>query len=66
MKDKKKPYKPFPLGTVRGPFRCGHGNFITGHNQGVQFCVNDETNGWHYFIGKFTEEGKLRRAAFGR
>ena len=55
-------YKPFPVGTVRGPYKCGYGNAITGHNQGVQFLVKT-FNGWKPFIDKFTEEGKLKRKA---
>jgi len=57
-------YKPFPVGTIRGPYKCGMGNFIMGHNQGVQFLVKMPGRGyWKPFIAKFTEEGKLRREA---
>ncbi len=55
-------YVTFPVGTVRGPFTCGKGGFITGHNRGVQFCVQTPT-GWVYFIENAWEEGKARERA---
>jgi len=53
-------FKPFPVGTVRGPFTCGFNNQ---HNGGVQFAVKDSDGCWLYFIRKFNEEGECRRDA---
>ena len=55
-------FKPFPIATVRGPYTCGYGNIITGHDQGVQFCVQTK-KGWVYFIQKFTNEAKAKKDA---
>lgn len=52
-------YKPFPVGTVRGPYTCGKGNDPAG---GVQFTVKGE-NGWFYFIESFKDEKKCREKA---
>ncbi len=39
-------YKPFPIGTIRGPYTCGLANDPRG---GIQYTVKGE-NGWVYFI----------------
>lgn len=39
-------YKPFPIGTIRGPYTCGLANDPSG---GIQYTVKGE-NGWVYFI----------------
>ena len=52
-------FKPFPIGTLRGPYTCGKGNDPTG---GVQFCVNTP-NGWVYFIEGKRDIVKCRKDA---
>lgn len=52
-------FKPFPPGTVRGPYTCGIGNNDKG---GTQFMVQTK-NGWVPFIGKRTEAGDVERKA---
>ncbi len=54
-------FKPFPPGTVRGPFTCGKGNDPTG---GVEFIVQTR-RGWVPFVGARNEEAIARRAAEG-
>lgn len=46
-KEPKPAWKPFPVGTIRGPFTCGKGNDPTG---GVQFCVKNQSGSWEYVI----------------
>lgn len=56
----KKPFVPFPVGTVRGPYSCGMGNDPAG---GVQFLVQGK-GGWVPFIGKaIVEENETRKRA---
>jgi len=52
-------FKPFTLGTVRGPYTCGKGTDPKG---GVQFLVQTSL-GWVPFIEKFSEEAKCRKRA---
>ncbi len=55
----KKPFVPFPVGTVRGPFSCGKGTDPKG---GVQFCVQT-SRGWVYFIEAAKDEAKAEHSA---
>jgi hypothetical protein len=48
-------FKPFPPGTVRGPFICGKG---TKHDGGIQYAVKCLDGSWRYFIKANTYEGK--------
>jgi len=52
-------FKPFPPGTIRGPFVCGKGTDPRG---GVQFAVHG-LNGWLYYIAKITDEKSARDQA---
>lgn len=56
---KKPDFKPFPPGTVRGPFTCGKGTDPRG---GVQFCVQTH-NGWVYFIKAANERSTAESEA---
>lgn len=53
-------FKPFPPGTVRGPFTCGLG---TKHDGGVQFAVKCRGGCWAYSIGPKGTEAAVRAAA---
>lgn len=56
---KKTEFKPFPPGTVRGPYECGKGNDPKG---GVQFLVQGR-NGWVPFIEARKDESACRQRA---
>lgn len=62
------PYVPLPIGTLRGPFKCGIGHDRYGreamlHDQGVQFCVRTASGSWAYFTTHFTKEAQIRKQA---
>lgn len=64
----KPPYVPPPIGTIRGPFRCGighdrHGREAMLPDQGLQFCVRAPGGDWVYFIEHFTKEAEIRKQA---
>lgn len=59
MKTDKKPFIPFPPGTVRGPYICGKGNNAQG---GVQFLVQTK-GGWVPFIEAAKNEATCEKRA---
>lgn len=56
---KKSAYKPFPVGTVRGPYTCGKGTDPRG---GVQFLVQT-MKGWAPFIENAKDVAKCEAKA---